>query len=182
MPRAFIAIQVAPLPPLLQLISELEQLGGPVKAVAAGNLHITLRFLGETDESSLPAVTQAIEQAASSRRAFDFQLAGVGAFPSVSRPSVVWVGARGDGPLLDLVSELNPGIDALGFGGDARPFVTHLTIARVKARPPQRLLQLLSLWRDAAIGRVRVSRIDLMKSQLTKSGPIYSVVQSVPLT
>jgi RNA 2',3'-cyclic 3'-phosphodiesterase len=181
MPRAFIAVEVPPLPPLLAALAELRDLGRAVRAVAPENLHLTLRFLGETPAEQLGAVAEVIRQQALKTPAFAFDLRGVGLFPDMSRPTVVWAAGQGDGPLIQLAAALAPGLEALGFASEQRPFVCHLTLARIKARPPAELRQFLDRYRGESFGVVRVGSVDLMLSELLPNGPQYSVAATVGL-
>ena len=184
MPRAFIAIRLAaPSPTLLAVLRTLSHMGSAVKAIPPANLHITLRFLGDTEPASFDAIEKAIRHASAGVAPFAFHLTGLGAFPHQARPSVVWVGATGDATLHRIVAALNPAIDALHFGRDdgGRPWISHLTLARVKAKPPDSLRQLFDEHPRTDFGPFLVTTIDLMLSTLTKTGPIYAVERTVTL-
>ncbi len=179
--RAFVAVRVKPTPALRDLMNDLSAVGWPVRTTPAGNLHITLRFLGGTLASVLPDVVNAVRQACAGVEPFDLKLNGLGVFPSARRPRVMWVGTSDDAPLCRIVDRLEPEIEALGFGGDGRPWSSHLTIARIKARPPQVVFDWLDSKADAAFGAVRVGRVDVMLSELSAEGPRYSLHESVTL-
>ena len=181
MPRAFIAIHIEPPAALLKTLHAIRALDGPIKTVEDHNLHITLRFLGDTDESQFPDLIAAMRQACEGCGPFTMELKGLGAFPRIERPSVAWVGVEQEEPLRVIVNRLNPLIDALNFGGDHRPWNPHLTLARIKAKPPGELLDMLRDRRDTPFGSVAVTQINLMKSTLTPKGPIYDVIHRVAL-
>jgi 2'-5' RNA ligase len=182
MPRAFIAVRIDPPPALLEPMKTLARFPGPVKAVEPKNLHITLRFLGETDEALLATIAEKIRESAQGVAPFDLTFTGLGAFPHIDRPSVIWAGTRDDEPLHRIVDELNPRIDALNIGGDKREWDAHLTLARVKAKPPAEVAAMLRRMRQRSFGSVRIGSIELLGSELTPAGPIYSVLSTVPLT
>ena len=184
MPRSFIAIRIAPPPSaLLEAAAPLARMGRAVKAIEPQNLHITLRFLGDTDEAMLALVSGAVREAvdAAKLRAFSFELAGVGAFPHEQRPSVVWAGGRDDQPVHALVAAMTPLLDTLDFVPETRPWTTHLTLARVKARPPRELHDLLARHRETSFGRVTIEQVELITSELLPSGPRYTTVDHVRL-
>jgi 2'-5' RNA ligase len=180
-PRAFLAVAVPPLPALLRALGTLRALGPAVRPVAPENLHITLRFLGETPAQSLPAIASAVRTAAADTTAFEFELVSTGLFPDSQRPAVVWAGTRGAEPLQSLVAQLTPGLAELGLVPEDRPWVCHLTLARIRARPPAELHRFLEKTREQNFGRVRVAALDLMLSTLTPHGPQYAVAHSVAL-
>ena len=181
MPRAFIAVEIDATSALRRALAELEAMDRPVKAVAPENLHITLRFLGQTDECLFADLLEAVGVASDGIGPFDLHLVGMGAFPHARRPWVVWVGSDQDEPLKGIVDGLNVLIDALGFAGSGRPWSSHLTLARIKARPPQELTGFLDGRRSFDFGTHRVDRINLKTSTLSSAGPRYETVGSVRL-
>lgn len=181
MVRAFIAVRIEPPAPLVEVLRSLAGMGGVVKPVPAQNVHITLRFLGDIAEAQAEPIAAAVRTAAEGVGPIDLSLTGLGAFPHIDRPSVVWVGATHDRPLHSVVEQLDPLIDALGFAAERREWNSHVTLARVKAKPPADLLAMLRRMRQRSFGAVRIATIDLMASDLTPTGPVYSVITSVPL-
>jgi 2'-5' RNA ligase len=181
MVRAFIAVRIEPPPPVAEVLRSMAAMGAAVKPVAAQNLHVTLRFLGDIDEAQFEPIVQAVREASAGVGPIDLGLAGLGAFPHADRPSVIWVGATNDRPLHAIVEELDPRIDALGFAGERREWSSHVTLGRVKAKPPAELLAMLRRMRQRSFGDVRIATVDLMRSELTPTGPIYSIISSVAL-
>jgi 2'-5' RNA ligase len=179
--RAFIAVTVPPLPALLRALGELRDMGPALRPPAPENLHLTLRFLGETPAASLDAVAASVRASVADLPAFDFELYGTGVFPDPARPSVLWAGARGAQPLADLVACLAPPLETLGFAPETRPWVAHLTLARIRSRPPAELHRFLEKTRDRSFGSVHVAHIDLMLSDLTPHGPQYHLAASLEL-
>ncbi|MCC7147021.1 MAG: RNA 2',3'-cyclic phosphodiesterase [Phycisphaeraceae bacterium] len=166
---------------LSDALTELGTMLPAVRPVPAHNLHLTLRFLGESDESLFPALLDAIKVSTAGIGPFVVHLQGLGIFPSPARPTVLWVSLQGAEPLQEIVKRLNPRVDALGFGGDLRAWQPHLTLARIKARPPQEFGSFLQRHRHAYFGSFTVHAIDLMTSQLRPQGPIYTVAGRVEL-
>jgi 2'-5' RNA ligase len=179
--RAFIAID---LPPAVK-----EALGGAARAlgervergvvrwVRPEQMHLTLRFLGETPLDRLPAVRQAMDAAAGGRAPFELRLDGVGCFPNRNRPRVVWVGlAAADGgesaPLLALKAALDEALAPVGRPPEDRPFTAHLTLGRVKDERGARGID----WTADVPGlEIPVTALHLIESQLKPDGPVYMV-------
>jgi RNA 2',3'-cyclic 3'-phosphodiesterase len=100
--------------------------------------HFTLRFLGQVPDNQQPAISRACAETAAESAPFELTLAAAGAFPRVSRGTVLWVGvAEGAAELVQLAQRLGVRLDALGYTPEQRPFVPHLTVAR--SRQPQQL-------------------------------------------
>ena len=153
-----------------------------VSWVRAGNIHLTLKFLGEAEEGRLERIRAALEAAAQRHASFAFDLTGLGSFGGRA-PRVVWVGVeRGAEPLTRLVEGVEVAMAALGFPREKRAFTAHLTLGRVRSpRNAEKLLAALREWRRERFGSIGVGRVDLMESQLDPRGSIYTVRQSFPL-
>lgn len=146
--------------------------------------HLTLAFLGEVPPEKLPHVEAAVEESVRERRAFDLVLDGVGAFPSPTRPRVVWVGATtGAVELGDAAERLAAALERAGFPRERSGFVPHLTLFRVRS-PAQhrRALALLRGDEPAPPARtVRVQELVLKESTLTPNGAVHRTIRSFPL-
>ena len=144
-------------------------------------MHLTLRFLGSIDEAQIESITSAVAGAADGVGPFDFDLCRVGAFPNERRPAVIWVGVDDGGRFAPIVARLNVRLADLGISADVRPWHPHITVARIKARPPRRLYDLIRQHRGDPFGRTRVERIELIRSDLSPAGPSYTTLSQVPL-
>jgi 2'-5' RNA ligase len=187
--RAFIAVE---LPSglkneLAELETQLKKASPPVvKWVDPNSIHVTLKFLGEVSEDSIEELMLAIEEAAQGILPFQFEVRGVGAFPNLERPQVLWTGVKGE---LDKIAQLQKRIESnteqLGFPRESRVFSPHLTMGRVRdeAGPNERrrLGKLLADTTFTALHNIDVDAVNLMKSQLTLGGAIYSCIGSVKL-
>jgi 2'-5' RNA ligase len=157
-----------------------------VKWVAPGGIHLTLKFLGNIPSKQVTEITGAIEKAAQGISPFHLEISSLGAFPNLKQARVFWVGISGE---LDKLSRLQQNIDsvlaALGFAREERPFVAHLTLARVRegASPLERRsfgeLVGSTIFEDKY--HVEVKAISLMKSQLTPAGAVYTCLSVVGL-
>jgi 2'-5' RNA ligase len=187
--RSFIAIE---LPgevkrELVRLQDEL-RLGSrtSVRWVDTNNIHLTLKFLGDIDEKITGRITAVLEEAASGTSPFRLEISGLGVFPNPRRVQVVWVGLSGDIEKLgQLQKRIESGLVPLGFAAESRSFTPHLTLGRVRDRatPEERqdLGRLIEGMRFESGAGLKVDSVNLMKSQLTREGPIYSRLSSVEL-
>jgi len=183
--RVFIAVDIDD--PLL--LGRLERLkdavvatGVPMKPVETQNLHITLRFIGETPRHRAEEIADQVLSTIK-REKFDIVLRGLGAFPGPYRPRVVWVGVgEGADELTAIRDQVEDGLRRLGFRPERNRFVPHVTLARVKgSRNLPALTRLIQDMSDYEVGRMRVSSVRLKKSTLTPRGPIYETLWEVKL-
>lgn len=144
-----------------------------VRWVRPAQMHLTLRFLGDTPADRLPAIQAAMDGVAGQHAPFALRLTEAGGFPNARRPRVVWVGLGGEeAALLSLVAVLNGALLPLGWPPEDRPFRAHLTLGRVK---DERAAQGLN-WSVAVPPLpVPVAALHLIESQLRPDGPVYTV-------
>jgi len=180
--RSFIAIE---LPPAVK--QELTTLEGMLKKrcpdavrwVDPQGIHITLKFLGNVDSDKIDEINMAIDEATQGLSPFRLELHEVGAFPNLNRVQVVWVGTRGDlDKLAYLQKQIESNTEQLGFPREDRAFTPHLTLGRVRnyTSPDDRkkLGQILSQTTFNSSQVITVDSVNLMKSQLTSAGAIYT--------
>jgi 2'-5' RNA ligase len=181
--RCFVAIELPE--PLREAIATwFADAGRGVRGVrwtGAQRLHLTLKFLGEVAPDRLAAVGSAVAAAVAGRGPFSLELLGAGAFPSVQRPRVVWVGI-GAGAA-GLAASLELALAPLGFAPEGRPFTPHLTVGRLREPPRDRaaLPRLLEQVRDRVWGLAVVPAVHLVRSDLFPAGPNYSILATTPL-
>ena len=150
------------------------------------SIHLTLKFLGDIETSMIEPITQAMADAAQKTSPFKLGVQQPGAFPSLQRVQVVWVGLGGE---VDKLKQLHKLLDInlarLGFTAEQRPFKAHLTLARlgneVSADERQQFGELVAATRLEAGQNIKVDSINLIKSQLTRGGAIYSRISSAEL-
>lgn len=180
--RAFISADLPPLPRIEALARELREAGRTLKVVSAEHLHLTLKFLGDTEAGLVPEIVSAMREAASGVAPFTVEIRGTGAFPSLSHPSVLWVGIRGAEPLAGMAKVLDQHLTTLGFEPERRPWSPHVTLARVRGGQRMDAVQALLRSHEAdAFGEARVEEIRLKKSVLQPGGPEYTTVEAVRL-
>ena len=174
--RTFIAVRIAHTPGLRRVHSRLSELGDRFRPVSLDNLHLTLKFLGETSPSQLSEIDSIARQVAENRVAMPVQLWGLGAFPHERRPSVVWVGFHQAEPLCHMATELETKLVPCGFSAEGREFQPHLTLLRVKSRPPEALFTLLADEAQTDFGMVEIAHLELIESELARNGSRYTTL------
>jgi len=160
----------------------LEQKGGQVKWVAPKNIHLTVRFLGDTDERLVPQIIEKMDAVSARFQPVDTVIDGLGGFPTISRPRVIWVGiGREVETLSELAAQMERGMQQLGFEREKKGFKSHLTLGRV--RRPQGLDQLVDFLKEYRLEPIPIQfdRLCLFKSTLTPSGPIYERLHEAAL-
>lgn len=151
--------------------------GADVKVVEPENIHMTLRFLGSTTPSMVERIFEEMKKVQFTP--FDVKIRGVGAFPDIRYPRVLWAGiAEGADQLRGIFKQLEPRLIGLGFAPDPKGFNPHLTIARVRSgRNRDVLARFLAENEGYDFGVVRAECLRLKKSELTPRGPIYSTLK-----
>jgi len=151
--------------------------GADLKPVEPQNIHITLRFLGDILPNTVDKIHDEMKK--TQFVPFNVKIHGVGVFPTINYPRVVWAGiTEGAEQLQSIFNQLEPRLQGLGFSPDPKGFSPHLTIARVRSarnKPP--LIQFVSANSNLEFGNVRAACLKLKKSQLTPRGPIYSTLK-----
>ena len=187
--RLFIALELPE--PLGRLIEAeqraLEATHPPVKWVAAGGCHLTLQFLGEVETTRIDGLKAALREAGRGVAPFSIRLEGLGAFPSLRRPRVIWAGLEGElEPLARLQRRVIDATRPLGFQSETRPFQPHLTLGRVRegaARDAVARLGEAVGSRAFAPGEPwSVSTFALVRSELRPTGARYTVLEHFPLS
>jgi len=186
--RAFIAMTLPE--PLAGLVSEVQHTlkaqGLRIAWVPSGNVHLTLKFLGDIDPADIDPIADVMFECAQRIEPLTFTARGLGVFPDLRRPRVLWLGITGDIPkLLAFQQDLDARLVSLGkgrFKPEDRPFKGHLTLGRIKARLDSGIL--VKALRET--GRVEspafmVDAIHLIQSRLTPSGSIYMPLRCVVL-
>jgi len=167
-------------------IRNLSKVPSDLKWVEEKNLHLTVQFLGNVSEERVPVVSTALQNSVAGIAPFKLGLEGVGAFPSVERPRVLWVGFSGEtAPLLTLHRQVQREMRVLGFEPEKRKFSPHLTLAR--ARSPYGISDVMEQAREIiGIGKVfgtaRIDSIELMQSDLQAKGPRYFILSRAPMS
>jgi len=180
--RSFIAFDLED-ENMLKRLSEAQNIlaktGADLKIVEPKNIHVTMRFLGNISANMVEKIHEEMKKI--SFAPFQVEVKGVGVFPNLKRPTVIWAGIRkGSEQLRNIFQQLEPRIQALGFKPDPKGFSPHLTIARVKTgRNKAELTACITKLADYEFGIIQAKCLRLKKSVLTPKGPIYSTLKEV---
>ncbi len=183
--RTFIAVELPE-----HIKKEIEVLQAPLKKTNAfvswvkpGNIHITLKFLGEVPEEKIEQVFSASELALRNATKFKMNLKDTGAFPDFRRPRVIWIGAgKGGEELSHMASKIEEEMAKIGYPKEKRKFSPHFTIGRVKsAKNIEKLAELVKST-DFQTEDIEVNEVTVMKSQLHPAGAIYTPLKKIRLS
>ena len=164
---------------LIALQEKLAAATSDVKWVEEANLHVTLQFLGEVDDRDLIGVCRAVQKTASARAAFVLKIAGVGCFPNLRRPRIVWAGlGEGAAELSAIHEELVEPLEAIRcYRREVRAYSPHVTLGRTKSDAPgEELAKLLPQFESWTGGETTIRELLVMSSELTRAGPSYTVL------
>jgi 2'-5' RNA ligase len=183
--RTFIAIEIPK-----TVISKIRELQDVIKAygfkirwVQAENIHLTLKFLGDIEEIKLNEIAEAVSKTTEKHSPISLKAKGIGVFPGIKRPRVLWVGLAGQlEALVKLQKTLDKNLIVLDFPREKRPFKGHLTMGRIKDRiDVKKLGDALMAFRRFESETFTAGQIILYKSELTPSGAIYTKLSSASL-
>ena len=168
---------------LVSLQRELSAGGAKVKWVEEENLHLTMKFLGDVDMTLIGEIGQVLQDSVAQVEPFTFTVHGAGAFPGTASARIVWVGATGPiETLAKIYNHLNENLARLGVARENRRYVPHITLGRVKSPSKGReLTELIKKNSEKVFGDVDAGEILLMMSELSSSGPKYSVLSTAQM-
>lgn len=156
-----------------------------LKWVDKDNLHMTLKFIGEIREDSLPDIQSLMTRALQGHDFFKISIGRLGMYPNHNNPRVVWLGITAEETLFTIQRKLDLTLQDAGIPSEKRAYSPHLTIARLRRDMDPTATRLigetLSQFKVDSPGSVLVRQILLYQSQLTSSGPIYSPLLTFPL-
>jgi 2'-5' RNA ligase len=188
--RAFIAIELPE--KQRKYLSHLQSVvnkntGISAKWVDPYSIHLTLKFLGNITSPQVEEIKKAMEQARGGISPFHLELDRLGVFPNPKRVQVIWVGIGGNTESLSqLQKRIEYNLSHLGFAPEERAFTPHLTLARIRYRisveEQQKLERLLNNYTIETSNQFEASSVNLMRSQLTPQGAIYSRIYSAELS
>ena len=184
--RTFIAIKLSP--EIISKISgvqeELKRTDAKVKWVKPKNIHLTLKFLGHITSEELEKVKIAIRETLKPFRPFGISISGLGAFPKIEYPRIIWLGVdEGKEELKRMASNLEERLAQIGFAKEKREFSPHLTLGRVKSQKEKGgLTEALTNTEASHLGSMRVTKLSIVKSELKPQGPIYTSLEEISLS
>jgi 2'-5' RNA ligase len=182
--RTFIAVELPEgIKKQIEILqAPLKKTGAFVSWVKPGNIHVTLKFLGEVPEEKIQEIFDATEMAVEGTERFNMSLKGTGGFPNLRRPRVIWVGTGSGGEELShLAKRIEEEMEKIGFPREKRKFSPHFTIGRVKS--PKNIERLAPQVESARFEteEIEVTEVVVMRSQLHPAGAIYTPLKKLPL-
>jgi 2'-5' RNA ligase len=181
--RTFIAVEIAEevRKRIAEFQEKLRQEPGRVSWSKPENIHLTLKFLGDVEETEIPKIVEAVERAVEGIAPFEVAVESSGGFPSLRRPRVLWIGCNDeDGRLKELAERVEQELAGLGYPRERRRFSPHLTIGRPKSPFIEKISQRMEQTEFVG-GTMPVREVVVMKSQLHPKGAIYTPLARVAL-
>ena len=185
--RAFIAVEIplALREAVCNATAPLQKdIGSAVRWVPMENMHLTLKFLGDVSPANVEMLSQMLRAEADLFECFDLRLSGLGSFPNLKRPRVLYVGIQAPATLEALQRTINAASRRLGYESEERGFSPHLTIGRVRQTitptEQQTVRRALESARIDSLGTARVDSVHLYKSDLKPTGSVYTRLYSAP--
>ena len=182
--RTFVAIELpAEIKDQIAAVQqELKKTSAQVSWVKPGNIHVTLKFLGEVEESKITKVFSAAQAGCKGIKKFRIGLKGLGGFPNLKRPRVIWVGtASGEKELMELQSKVEQELEKNDFPREERKFTPHFTIGRIKIPKGVEKLSEAVEKTEFAAPEFEVKEVVVMQSQLHPAGAVYTPLKKIGL-
>ena len=183
--RSFLAIELPK--PILRKIEEvqgdLRLTHADVRWVSPEKIHLTLKFFGNIEESRVDPIVKSIEKPVKNTLPFSLKVQGVGAFPQMKNPRVIWMGLVEEREALSsLQKQIEAQLEEIGFQPEDRSFHPHLTLGRMRSsRGKGDLVGRIEKHKEEEFGDLQVERVVLFKSDLKPTGPIYTPLGDVKL-
>ena len=182
--RAFIAITIDDqiIRKISAAVAELRRALPEVRWVAPENIHLTLKFLGDIEADQVDVIANAMEPALKVFPRFTISAKGLGVFPALRRPRVLWVGIEGS-HLVKLAAKVESALEPIGFLREARSFQPHLTIGRWRRfdGPAKNLLEELERWKTHDYGASQVEKVTLFQSVLQADGALHQPLRVIAI-
>ncbi len=177
--RTFIAVEISSSVRQVasSLIEECRSMGVDAKWVAVDQMHITLQFLGNVREKDLHIVCRSLTHAVRPVAPFDVICRGIGAFPHLDRPRVIWLGVeQGHAEFVELQGRVEAAMRDVGFRGESRRFEPHLTLGRLRTAGGPELAEYLQSHQETEAAAFDVSEVLVIASHLDRHGSRYEVL------
>lgn len=182
--RIFLAVKIEAGPELNKVYTDLKETlkYEKINWVKAENLHLTLKFFGDTYQKEIDEIILKIKTVTEDQIKFSMILENTGVFGSRYDPRVIWAGLSKTEALLEMVQKINSQLQKIGYYQDRQNFIPHLTLARIKNLSDKHLFQhLISKYQKVSFQSVEVNKIFLFESILQRQGPLYKVIYEFPL-
>ena len=181
--RAFIAATLAPavVEEIAKVRTTLQEAKGDIRWTRIEGVHLTLKFLGDLARTQVEPILATLTETLRERPPLLLLAQGLGGFPTLKRPRVVWVGIKGEG-LSELSETIETALVPLDFPPEERPFTPHLTLGRVRSlRGWEQVLAVVKAYEHVRFGESMVSAVTLYQSELRPEGAVYRPLGIVSL-
>jgi len=183
--RTFIAVEIPEkvISSIARVQEGIKNYGFKIRWVRPESIHLTLKFLGNIEAADTENIGRAVFEASKEYTPLSLQAKGIGVFPGIKRPRVVWVGITGQlETLVRLQKTLDKNLEAIGFPKEKRPFKGHLTLGRIKKKiDTNTFIEALDTFGNFETETFTADRVVLYKSELKASGAVYTKLVSARL-
>lgn len=183
--RSFLAIELPK-----SILKKIEEVQGDLRLTRAdvrwvnpGKIHLTLKFFGNIEELKIDPIFKSVEETIRNIHPFSLKVKGLGAFPHLKNPRVIWMGLLdGSEVLISFQKQIETQLEKIGFQPEDRPFHPHLTLGRMRSsRGKEDLVERMEKYREEEFGDFQIARVVLFKSDLKPTGPIYTSLKEMKL-
>lgn len=184
MKRLFVAIKILPNENFIKILSKLkhELKHEKIKWAEPKNIHLTLKFFGETINENIPKIIDILNTSLQNKNRFTMKIANIGIFGSKYKPKVIWAGIYNTDYICEIQNCMSKALEIIGYVNDRQNYVPHLTLGRIKFINDKPLFNDIILgFKTEYLQEITVSDIILFESKLTKKGAIYQVVKNFNL-
>lgn len=184
--RSFLAFSIpGEIRDVVELVhGELKDASSDVKWVPPSNVHLTVVFLGNVKEASVPEMARVVRRECAEFAPFNLAVNGIGFFPNPRRPRIVWLGLKGDVERMGLLRDrLQEALTPFGIEPERRPFRAHLTLGRFRRDGfmNDRLARAVDRYAEVGSTESVLSELVLYKSKLHRTGAAYTALERFPL-
>ncbi|MBO5518916.1 MAG: RNA 2',3'-cyclic phosphodiesterase [Candidatus Methanomethylophilus sp.] len=172
--RVFVSIPMPNTAGLRPMMDDLSKVRG-VRTSPMGQMHITLRFIGDIEEDRVDDIETAVNEAIAGVKASRITLKGLGAFPNQRNPRVLWAGISTEMPLLEISERLSARFKTMNIPFDEKPFRPHITVGRIEGRA--NLVHEFSRYQTTEFATYIPNSVMVMKSELTPKGAVHSILR-----
>jgi RNA 2',3'-cyclic 3'-phosphodiesterase len=184
MKRLFAAVKISPEKAFFDQLHQLEARlrHEKIKWVEDHNIHVTLKFFGETEEKRIPQINHVLKSVADNTSSFELSLRNLGIFGSSYNPKVVWAGIQPYEDLAEIMKNIQKELRTIGYEPDRQNLVPHLTLGRIRSLVDKSFFQrTIDGFKELTSLPQRVVAFHLFESILKKEGPVYVVLNTFPL-
>lgn len=177
--RTFVSIDVPVSDEMRELLAELDCRKN-VRVTDTEQIHLTLKFLGDTDDKKVQKLCQSLKIALEGQKPFEVIVEGMGGFPNACRPRVIWLGVKDPYRLKEMAGIVDNCVKELNLNCDDKRFSPHITVGRVNGSTD--IEDLVSSCKGKVLCTFRCDHVNVMESKLYPKGAVHSVIERIPLS